>query len=181
MSGQPFLFEPERIDAAPGPLIQVHCGPDGGPVGATAARVVRAPPERVWRTVSDVSSYGGRVPMMDHVRVDGAYATAQLRFGVSLFSARFSFKVERAIVEGRSLDLRHVAGEPKDIHIRFDLAPGATSGASRLHVTTGFDVFSLGWLVKVFFKHHPEIRFGVHPGCALGLLETMAGIAEAGR
>lgn len=26
---------------------------------------------------------------------------------------------------------------------------------------------SLGWLVKAFLKHHPEIRFGVFPATAL--------------
>jgi hypothetical protein len=42
-----------------------------------------------------------------------------------------------------------------------------------IYVHIGFDIESLGWLVKLFLKHHPEIQFGVFSGCALALLESM--------
>lgn len=167
------------IEATPEPLIQVHIGADGGPVGATAARYVAASPARTWAVISDVGSYGGRVPMMEHVRLDGRFVTAQLRFGVSLFSTKFSFKVERTVDEGRTVDLHWVEGEPRDLHIRLEVLPVEAPGACILRVDIGFDIFSLGWLAKFFLKNHPEIRFGVFPGSALTLVETMRAAAES--
>lgn len=32
---------------------------------------------------------------------------------------------------------------------------------------------SLGWLAKYFLRHRPEIQFGVMPGVAVGLLESI--------
>lgn len=174
-------FAPELIERADAPLIRVRHGADGGPVEATAARRVRAAPARVWSTISDVQSYAGRIPMMDSVKVDGRFATVHLRFGLSLFSAKFSFKVERELVEGRSVNLRYVEGEPHDLHIRMEVLPASTPDASLLYATIGFDVFSVGWLAKFFLKHHPEIRYGIFPGSASALLDTMRRVAEGGR
>jgi ribosome-associated toxin RatA of RatAB toxin-antitoxin module len=175
----PFAFSDALIEASPEALIQVHMGADGGPVGASAGRFVRATPARLWAVISDVGSYGGRIPMMEHVRLDGPFVTAHLRFGVSLFSTKFSFKVERFTEEGRHVELRWVEGEPHGLNIRLEVRPASTPDASILQVRIGFDIFSLGWLAKFFLKNHPEIRFGVFPGSALTLVETMRSVAEA--
>lgn len=172
-------FPAALIEASPEPLIQVHLGADGGPVGSTAVRRVGVSPARMWAIISDVGSYGGRVPMMDQVRMDGRFVTAQLRFGVSLFSTKFSFKVERVMDEGRSVELRWVEGEPRDLHIRLGITPASTPDACLLRVDISFDIFSLGWLAKFFLKNHPEIRYGVFPGAALTLVETMRAVAES--
>jgi hypothetical protein len=105
-------------------------------------------------------------------------ATVHLKFGVSLFSTRFSFKVDRHVVEERSVELRYVEGEPRDLNIRFDVVPASVAEKSVLYVGVRFDVFSLGWLAKYFLKNHPEIRNGVYPGSAFTLLDTMARAAE---
>lgn len=174
-------FSLEQIEGADGPLIRVRHGADGGPVEATAARRVKATMARVWSTISDVQSYGGRIPMMDSVKVDGNVATVHLRFGLSLFSARFSFKVARELLEGRAVHLRYVEGEPRDLHIRLEVHPASTPDASVLVATIGFDVFSVGWLAKFFLKHHPEIRYGIYPGAASALLDTMRRVSEGAR
>ena len=40
-------------------------------------------------------------------------------------------------------------------------------------VDASFEVESLGWLVKYFLKHHPEIRHGIFPGVALVLHDSL--------
>ncbi|MFO0646654.1 MAG: SRPBCC family protein [Polyangiales bacterium] len=181
MSTLELPFSLEQLEHADAPLIRVRHGSDGGPVEATAARRVRATPGRVWSTISDVQSYAGRIPMMDSVKVDGRIATVHLRFGLSLFSARFSFKVERELDEGRAVNLRYVDGEPRDLHIKLEVLPASTPETSLLYATIGFDAFSVGWLAKFFLKHHPEIRYGIYPGAASALLDTMRRVSETGR
>jgi hypothetical protein len=66
-----------------------------------------------------------------------------------------------------------VEGEPRGLVIRYDLAPIEDGRATQLSVRIGFDLRSLGWLVKYFLKHHPEIQYGVYPGCALALAASM--------
>jgi hypothetical protein len=41
-----------------------------------------------------------------------------------------------------------------------------------------FEVKSLGWLAKYFLKHHPEIQYGIFPGVALALLDSLKRAAE---
>ena len=36
-----------------------------------------------------------------------------------------------------------------------------------------FDLMSLGWLAKYFLRHHPEIQFGIFPGVALVLVDSL--------
>ena len=69
-------------------------------------------------------------------------------------------------------------GEPRDAHIRFDIEPFDNGAKSILFARIGFDILSLGWLVKTFLKHHPEIRYGVYPGSALSLLDAVKRSAE---
>lgn len=172
-------FAPELVERAHGPLIQIHLGADGGPVGATAARRIRAPKERVWRIMTDLDGMAGRVPMMQKIQRDGRFVTVHLRFGLSLFSAHFAFKVEHVIDEGRAIELRYVEGEPRDITIRQELVAASTPDATLLYTSIDYDVFSLGFLTKFFLKHHPEIRYGVIPGSALTLLDSVRKAAEA--
>lgn len=181
MSENEFPFSAAELEAADAPLLRVKLGGDGGPVAATAGRRVKATAARVWSVISDVQSYGGRIPMMDSVRVDDRFVTAHLRFGVSLFSAKFSFKAERALTEGERVELRYVEGEPHGLHIELEIAPASSPDHCLLFTTIGFDVFSLGWLAKYFLKHHPEIRYGIYPGAALALLDVMSRQAESRR
>lgn len=181
MSTTELPFTAAQLEQSVSPLIRVKLGSDGGPFEATAGRRVKATAANTWAVISDVASYGGRIPMMDSVRVDDRFVTAHLRFGVSLFSAKFSFKTERTVVEGQRIELRYVEGEPRDLHIRLEIAPASTPDACLLFTTLGFDVFSLGWLAKYFLKHHPEIRYGIYPGAALALLDVMGRQAEARR
>jgi len=168
-----FPFSPEFVERSDTPLVHVRLGPDGGPVAATAARKVHAPKERVWRVMTDLDGLVHRVPMMDRIHIEGSRATVHLKFGIGLFSARFAFKVERRIEEGRSLELHYLEGEPKDLLIRHALHEASTPDATLLYTTVGFDAFSLGFLAKYFLKHHPEIRFGVFPGSALTLSDSV--------
>lgn len=167
-------FTPETVERSAHPLVHVTLGADGAPVGATAARAVAVPRERLWRVVTDVDGLVNRVPMMDRIHVEGSRATVHLRFGIGLFSARFAFKVERRLEEGRALELRYLEGEPRDLLIRHELAEGSSPEVTVLYSTVAFDAFSLGFLAKYFLKHHPEIRFGVFPGSALTLSDALS-------
>jgi ribosome-associated toxin RatA of RatAB toxin-antitoxin module len=169
-------FEPDAVARASGPLVQVELDSAGHPVMARAAVLVDTSPSRVWDAVSDVRSYAGRVPMIDGARVEGDRVTMNLRFRVSLLSVGFSFQAKREREEGRWIEIAHLSGEPRDLRIRFDLHP--REDATLLVSSVGFDITSLGWLVKFFLKHHPEIRYGVFPGCALALLDAMKRTAE---
>jgi hypothetical protein len=155
-----------------GPIVAIHSGPDHRPVGATAAMRIAAPPARIWAVVSDVSNYGANIPMIHRVRRDGDRVNVHLKFKVALFSVGFDFTADARYDEGHWLELDWVAGEPRGIFMRFDLEPGP-DGGTVLGTTVRYDLFSLGWLVKTFLKHHPEIQFGVFPGTALVLLEAM--------
>ena len=89
----------------------------------------------------------------------------------------FDFVADAKYEEGKWLDLRGVGGDIKQLHIRFELDDHG-DGSSTLRATISFDPFSLGWLSKYFLKHHPEIRYGIFPGCAYGLADAMKQAAE---
>ncbi|MFO0629431.1 MAG: SRPBCC family protein [Polyangiales bacterium] len=166
-------FTLDQVERSDGPLVRVLLGADGGPVGAVAARLMPASRERVFRVITDLDRLADRVPMMDKAHIDGNRVTVHLRFGIGLFSAKFSFKAERQVDEGRALELRYVEGEPRDLRIRHEVHDASAPGASVLFTTVSFDAFSLGFLAKYFLKHHPEIRFGVFPGSALTLSDAV--------
>jgi hypothetical protein len=159
-------------------LLHIQLGPDGGPVGATAARALRAPREQVWRVITDVEGMAHRVPMIQRVVREGRYLKVHLRFGLSLFSAHFAFKVDPVVDEGRGIELRYIDGEPRDLTIRYMLEPGSAPERTVLYAYIGFDVFSVGFLAKFFLKHHPEIRHGTYPGSALALLDSVRRAVE---
>lgn len=171
-------FEPGFVEGASGPLVHVRLGADGQPVGALAARRLRAAHDRVWQVLTDLDGMATRVPMIQKVQRDGRHVTVHLRFGVSLFSAHFAFKAEPVVEEGRSLELRYVEGEPRELTIRHDLLPARDEGHVVLYTAIGFDVYSVGFLAKFFLKHHPEIRYGVYPGSALALLDSVRRAVE---
>lgn len=166
-------FSLEQVERSDGPLVHVLLGADGGPVGAVAARLLPAPRERVFRTITEIDRLAERVPMMDKIRLDGDQVTVHLRFGIGLFSARFSFRAARHVEAGRAMELRYLEGEPRDLRIRHEVHDATAAGASVLFTTVAFDAMSLGFLAKYFLKHHPEIRFGVFPGSALTLSDAV--------
>ena len=163
------MFPPNQVTASP--VVAIHLGPDGMPAGATAAVRIAEPPEKIWPVIADVARGTAHIPMISKVKRDGARVTVLLRFRISLFSVGFQFEADATQQEGEWLEIRWVAGEPKDLRIRFDLTPVADGTV--VQVFCGFDLSSLGWLVKYFLKHHPEIQWGVFPGSALVLLESM--------
>ncbi len=171
-------FELDAIVSAAGPLVRVGLDERQRPNSAQAAVKVAATPARVWEVIADVERYGGRVPMMDKVELKDDLATVGLRFKLALFSVGFSFKARTRIEEGSVLELAHVSGEPRDLALRFDVLPLQSPANSVLVASIGFDIASLGWLVKFFLKHHPEIQYGVFPGSALTLVDTMRRAAE---
>jgi carbon monoxide dehydrogenase subunit G len=168
----PFRVE----DLGPEPVIAVHLGADGLPIGATAAVRVAAPPERVWAVVSDIAHYAHRIPMISKVTREGDRVNVHLKFRISLFSVGFDFTADGVYQENQWLEMRWVSGEPRNLNIRFDLAPVA--GGTAVYARCSFDLSSLGWLVKYFLKHHPEIQWGVFPGTALTLLQSMRSAVE---
>jgi hypothetical protein len=133
----------------------------------------------VWQYIADIEAYPGIVPMLHKVRREGDRVTVHLRFRISLFSVGFQFTVDATYQEPRWLELRWVAGEPRELRIRFDLQDGG-DGTSHVRAGIWFDVYSLGWLAKYFLKHHPEIQFGIFPGSALAILDSMKRAVEWG-
>lgn len=153
--------------------LEVHIAEDGTPRGATAEARIDMPPARLWDVVSDIDRFPERVPMIHRVKRDGSRAHVDLKFKLSLFSVGFHFVVDVVKEENKWVELRYVSGEPRGIVLRFDLEELEGGAACRLRSKGEFDVMSLGWLAKYFLRHHPEIQFGVVPGVAVGLLESM--------
>jgi hypothetical protein len=171
-------FSTAEVESAEGPLIRVRRGPDGRPAGATAALPVRASLAKLWSVVGGLESYASRIPMMDKVEVDEPKVTVRLKFRVAIVSVGFAFTALATKEHERSLELRWVSGEPAGLCIRFDLVPGS-DGTTVLYSSIGFDIDSLGWLVKYFLRHHPEIRYGIFTGSAFALADKMREAAEA--
>ncbi len=152
--------------------VDVELGPDGHPRAAEAEARLSRSAEVLWAAIVDVDGYPGRVPMIHRVRRTGDRVTVQLRFKIALFSVGFVFVEDERAEEGRALELRWVSGEPRGLHLRFALEPEGP-GSCRVKTYAALDVSSLGWLVKVFLRHHPEIALGVVPGVALNLIDAM--------
>ena len=158
-------------------LVQID--DDGRARGATAEARIDRPVADVWRVIEEVDRYPDRVPMIHRVRIENGRAVVDLKFRISLFSVGFHFVVDVLSEKEKWLELRYVSGEPRGIRLRFDLEPVDGGAACLLKSTGEFDVMSLGWLAKYFLRHHPEIQFGVIPGVAIGLLESMRRALEA--
>lgn len=146
---------------------------------AQAETRIARPVADVWKVVNDVDRFSDRIPMIHRVRLQGDHATVDLKFKVALFSVGFQFVVDVTREPEKSLELRWVSGEPKDIRLRFELDPLDGGAACMLRGHAEFDAMSLGWLTKYFLRHHPEIQYGVMPGVALGLVESIRKAVEA--
>lgn len=170
------------LGVAPGPnepVAQVHLDAEGRPSGATAVALIAAPPAAVWASLRDFEGAVTRIPMLSKIHIEEQRITVGLRFKISLFSARFQFTGELSIDEGQRLELRHLTGEPRNIHVVYELTPADEGRSTLLRASISFDILSLGWLVKFFLKHHPEIQLGVYAGTALVLVDAVRRGLEA--
>lgn len=155
------------------PVVRVLQDDAGRPKGAIAEMRLAASPARVWEIVRDVEAYPGRVPMVHKVRLEGDRLWMQVRFRIALFSTKFAFTAKATWENERWLELDYVSGEPADINLRFEVTPEDDGAATKIVVRVTYDPRSLGWLVKVFLRHHPEIELGLFPGTALVLLDAL--------
>ncbi len=160
------------------PLITVRLDADGKPRGAAATDVIAHPPELVWSALRDVELYAKHLPMVHRVRQSGDDVTFHLRFKIGFFSVGFEFSARVTRDEGRGLQLVWIDGEPKDILLRFTLSPAEGGRACTVEGDGEFDLTSLGWLAKYFLRHHPEIQFGIFPGVALVLVDSLRRAAD---
>jgi ribosome-associated toxin RatA of RatAB toxin-antitoxin module len=165
--------------AGSAPLVQVKTAPDHRPIGASAVTRIERPVARVWQVVSEVDRYAERVPMVHRVRRVGDRVDVDLKFKVALFAAHFQFTADVRMEREKWLELSWVSGEPRGIKLRFELTPLDGGQATLIRGDGEFDALSLGWLVKFFLKHHPEIEHGIFPGVALVLLDAMRRAAES--
>jgi ribosome-associated toxin RatA of RatAB toxin-antitoxin module len=162
-----------------GPVVQVYLGRGERPVGATATARVAAPLGRVWTVLSDVERFSRLMPMVSGVRRRGEDLAFDLKFKVGFFSAGFEFVARITLVKEKEVAIRWVSGEPRDLLLRFTMAPLEEDGACTVDIEATFELESLGWLVKFFLKNHPEIRHGIFPGVALVLHDSLRRALEA--
>lgn len=162
----------------PSPVLRVRCGKDGLPIGAAAVARIEHPVARVWAVVTDLR-FAHFLPMVHRVRRDGDRVTFELRFKIGLFSVGFQFTAAVTQEPERLIELRWLAGEPQRLRLRFTLTPIDAGRACLVEGDGEFDVMSLGWLAKYFLKHHPEIQFGIFPGVALALIDSLRRAVEA--
>lgn len=174
-----WLSSPETEPRAGTSELLVHRDARGYPAVASASCHVAAPLERVFAVVSAVSEYTALVPMLHDVKLERGVATVSLRVGLGLLGSNFSFVARVEQTPMRAIELVYVSGAPAEFRLRFEVTPAASGASTVLRTTLGFDPDSLGWLASLFAKRHPELRFGIVPGCALALLESTRLRAEA--
>jgi ribosome-associated toxin RatA of RatAB toxin-antitoxin module len=160
------------------PVVKVRTAPDGKPLGAAAVARIEHPVSVVWAAVSDVERYAKHLPMVHRVRRRGDDVTFELRFKIGFFSVGFQFDAHATYEAERWLELRWTAGEPRDIRLRFTLTPTEDGRGCTVEGDGEFDMMSLGWLAKYFLRHHPEIQFGILPGVALVLIDSLRRAAD---
>ncbi len=154
-------------------VVHVRFSETGTPLGASAVARIDRPAADVWAAVADVERFARFLPMVHRATRRGDDVTFELRFKVGFFSVGFDFTARATHDAPRRLELRWVSGEPRDIYLRFELTPVDDGRACVVEGEGAFEVMSLGWLVKFFLRHHPEIQFGVFPGVALVLLDAL--------
>lgn len=159
--------------AEEGPIVRVRQAADGRPTGAAASARIERPVAQVWAVVADIERYARFLPMVHRTRRQGDSVTFELRFRIGFFSVGFQFTAAATYEAEKWLELRWTAGEPRDIRLRFSLTPTADGKACLVEGDGEFDLQSLGWLVKYFLKHHPEIQHGIFPGVALVLIDSL--------
>lgn len=173
-----FAFAPEAVERAEGHLLVLRASGAGALDLAVAATRIDAPRARVWEMIRDVSHFPSRLPMVHKVDVDGDRVAMKLRFKIAFFSTTFGFELRHRDEDREWVELSYLSGEPRDIRLRFDLADGSAPDTTLLQVTIGFDARSLGWLVTVFLRNHPEIQLGVYPGAAFAVLDAVKRASE---
>jgi carbon monoxide dehydrogenase subunit G len=156
-----------------GPIIHVRATPDGYPLGAATTMRIDRPVAAVWAVLEDTERFAGRLPMVDRARRRGDLVDFDLKFRVGFFSAGFQFTAQATSEAPKWLELRWISGEPRGVKFRFTLTPIDDGAACLVEADAQFDVQSLGWLVKYFLKHHPEIQHGIFPGVSLVLVDTL--------
>jgi carbon monoxide dehydrogenase subunit G len=169
MSAMPATAAP----AHDGPVIHVRVARDGHPLGAATTMRIDRPVAAVWAILADTERFASRLPMVDRARRHGDSVDFDLKFRVGFFSAGFQFTAHATYEEPKWLELRWTAGEPRGVKFRFTLTPIDDGAACLVEGDAEFDVQSLGWLVKYFLKHHPEIQHGIFPGVSLVLVDTL--------
>jgi hypothetical protein len=155
------------------PVVKVRLDGDGKPVGAAAVARIDRPVAEVWAAVSDIERYARHLPMVHRARRSGDSVTFDLKFKIGFFSVGFQFSADAVYEAERWLELRWTAGEPRDIRLRFELTPIEEGRACLVEGDGEFDLMSLGWLAKYFLRHHPEIQYGIFPGVALVLIDSL--------
>jgi len=165
-----------------GPVLQVAYE-HGRPTSAVALFHVRAPVEALWPIAGQIERFPDLIAMVHTVKPlrghsAGDAVRVTLRFKLAFFSVKFHFDaaVTRDDVAHR-MELSWLGGNIRDVAIRAE-SVAASESSSILRVHVGFDPRSLGWLVKAFLKHHPEIEGGVHAGAAITIGTASAELAE---
>ena len=156
-----------------GPVVRVRLAADGRPTGAAASARIERPVAQVWAAVADIERYARFLPMVHRAHRQDDSVTFELRFRVGFFSVGFQFTAAVAYEVEKWLELRWTSGEPRDIRLRFSLTATDDGRACLVEGDGEFDLMSLGWLVKYFLKHHPEIQHGIFPGVALVLIDSL--------
>jgi ribosome-associated toxin RatA of RatAB toxin-antitoxin module len=156
-----------------GPVVHVRVASDGRPLGASASARLDHPVTKVWAVLADVERYARYLPMVHRAERRGDSVTFHLRFKIGFFSVGFQFTADATYEVEKWLELRWTAGEPRDIRLRFELTPVEEGRACEVSGDGEFDLMSLGWLAKYFLRHHPEIQFGIFPGVALVLIDSL--------
>jgi uncharacterized protein YndB with AHSA1/START domain len=156
-----------------GPVVRVRLAPDGRPLGAAASTQIDRPVAEVWAAISDLERYARHLPMVHRATQRGDNVKFELKFRVGFFSVGFEFTADATYEAEKWLELRWTSGEPKDIRLRFELSPTDDGKGCLVEGDGEFDLHSLGWLVKYFLKHHPEIQHGIFPGVALVLVDSL--------
>jgi len=165
-----------------GPLLRLHYR-EGRPRAASAATLVKAPADLLWEIVGSIDRFPKLIRMVHRVRhlpptPEGLdVVNVDLRFKIAFFGAKFGFVAAREVVGERRIEVRYIRGKVRDAYIDIEVQPvSEDTSALRCHV--GFDPLALGWLVKVFLRHHPEIEFGLHTGSVMSIVQAAQDAAE---
>ena len=165
-----------------GPLIRI--GLRAG--RARAARglfLVEAPAETLWKYAGDIHQFPSLINMVDSVRhlpptPDGQdVVRVNLKFKITFLKVKFHFVASVREKEGQHVDLRYHSGKLRDVAIDVEVAP-VDENRSVLLSHVGFDPMSLGWLVKAFLRHHPEIEGGLHAGSVMSIAQAAMEASE---
>ncbi len=172
------LAEPLRA----GPLLRLHYR-DGHPRAASALMLVNASADLLWDIVGSIERFPKLIRMVGGVRhlpptPEGLEVVhVELRFKIAFFGTKFDFVATREFIGDRRVELRYLRGKVRDAYIDVEVAP-ISETQSALRCKVGFDPFSLGWLVKIFLRHHPEIEFGLHAGSVMSIVQAGCEAAE---